>query len=180
MGWSNDKSEVTQPDPQKTGREDSPRMGTASAGGPPSGKPSGRYTSISVHSSSIAKRQSIPSPPKTGDHLRDRHPKGIWPEDLDDLEEQIIQAFQQADPAKAWELAQQLLSSARSLMRDLAKARFEANFGTPICEECDGLRAGKNVIATCYQMRLCYYTNVKEGATPKQRAVLENLLDSKS
>lgn len=63
-------------------------------------------------------------------------------------------------------------------MLEAAKARFSINFGTATCERCEGLRAGDGVVATCYQVRLCYYNNVKKEATPKQKSIIEGLLGS--
>lgn len=55
--------------------------------------------------------------------------------------------------------------------------RFRMNFGTPICESCDGLKAGPGVTATCFQVRQCTYDNVKQGdVTPRQKRVIESLM----
>jgi hypothetical protein len=91
------------------------------------------------------------------------------------MESQLTTAFQKGDPAAAWSLTQSLLEMARALMIEAAKARFEVNFGTSICERCEGLRAGVDVVATCYQTKLCYYRNVKKEVTPKQRGVIDKL-----
>ncbi len=56
--------------------------------------------------------------------------------------------------------------------------RFRLNFGTPICDRCDGLKVGPGVVATCFQVRQCNYDNVKQGAmTPRQSRVVQSLLD---
>lgn len=51
----------------------------------------------------------------------------------------------------------------RRLHHELAKLRFGTNFGTDICTDCDGLKAGPGVVATCFQVKACNFTNVKEG-----------------
>ena len=78
----------------------------------------------------------------------------------------------------AYDAGMRLVSAYQALWHEAAQLRFRLNFGTPICERCDGLKAGPGVAATCYQVKLCNYGNVKEGeATPKQRRVLDRLLD---
>lgn len=70
-----------------------------------------------------------------------------------------------------------LVVAFRKLDVEAAQLRFRLNFGTPVCERCDGLKAGPGVVATCFQVRQCNYSNVKEGEiTPRQLRVLQNLL----
>lgn len=61
-------------------------------------------------------------------------------------------------------------------MAEAARARFRVNFGTDVCERCEGLRVSEGVAATCFQVKLCHYDNVK--VTPKQRGVLQELTRS--
>jgi hypothetical protein len=49
----------------------------------------------------------------------------------------------------------------KEILRQAAKDRFAVNFGTDVCLSCDGLKAGPDVLATCYQVRQCNYSNVK-------------------
>ena len=73
-------------------------------------------------------------------------------------------------------MARRLLSMARGLAHEAAQARFEANFGTPRCNSCDGLKAGRGVVSTCFQARRCYYDNIKTtDLSSKQKAVIEGL-----
>ncbi len=134
-----------------------------------------RYAAGDGHSSSNQTGKPVQGSSETWDHLRSRYPERIRPEDLDRLEEQIDLAFKQANPAEAWKLTQKLMKAARTLSTEAAKARFKINFGTEVCERCEGLRAGENVVATCYQIRLCHYGNVKKDLTPRQRGVINNL-----
>jgi hypothetical protein len=78
----------------------------------------------------------------------------------------------------AFDAGIRLAQAYRALWQEAAQLRFRLNFGTPTCERCDGLKAGPGVAATCYQVRQCNYDNVKDGdATPRQRRVLDRLLD---
>ena len=78
----------------------------------------------------------------------------------------------------AYDAGVRLASAYQALWTEAAQLRFRLNFGTPICDRCDGLKAGPGVSATCFQLRQCTYDNVKEGdATPKQRRVIQSLLE---
>lgn len=60
---------------------------------------------------------------------------------------------------------------------EAAKARFLKNFGSELCESCDGLKAGPGVAATCFQVRQCFFGNIKETVTsPRQTQVIKTLL----
>lgn len=92
------------------------------------------------------------------------------------MEVQLIEAFRQSAPSRVWSLTQQLLGMARRLTHEAAQARFEANFGTSMCNACDGLKAGVGVVSTCFQAKRCYYGNIKTtDLSSKQRAVIEGL-----
>lgn len=64
-------------------------------------------------------------------------------------------------------------------MQEAAQARFKANFGTSQCEHCDGLKAGPGVVATCYQVQQCNFTNIKEDdMSSKHERVIDRLVGS--
>lgn len=64
----------------------------------------------------------------------------------------------------------------RAFADEAAKDRFAKNFGSELCGSCEGLKAGPNVVATCFQMRRCFFTNQKSvDVTEVQRGVLEKL-----
>jgi hypothetical protein len=112
------------------------------------------------------------------DHLRGRHHKRVpvRPRDIDAVEADLVKAFQQGDPKKAWETVLQVLKMARGLVVEAARDRFSSNFGTTQCLTCSGLNAGPDVVATCSQLRQCYFTNLRTSdATPKQLRVIDNL-----
>ena len=78
----------------------------------------------------------------------------------------------------AIEAGDRLVRAFHSLWNEASALRFRINFGTPICDHCDGLRAGPDVVATCFQVKQCNYESVKEGAgSPRQHRVLQNLLE---
>jgi len=89
----------------------------------------------------------------------------------------LVEAFRKGDGAQAWQRVCQLLELTRRLEHEAAQARFKANFGTTMCDACEGLKAGRGVAATCFQVKRCYYTNIKTtDMSSKQRAVIEGLL----
>lgn len=59
--------------------------------------------------------------------------------------------------------AKDLVAAYREVQRELASIRFKVNFNTERCRNCDGLKAGPDVIATCFQVQQCNFTNVKES-----------------
>ena len=72
-----------------------------------------------------------------------------------------------------------LIEAYRALDVEAGKLRFKLNFGTARCQDCDGLRAGPGVVATCFQVQRCDFTNVKEGAvSPRHRRILESLSET--
>jgi hypothetical protein len=117
-------------------------------------------------------------PEASGDHWGNRpHERVPHPREVETLEEGIAKAFREGDPAQAWLLSQKLIELAREAVAEASRSRFKVNFGTPRCERCDGLKAGPDVAATCYQVRQCHYGNIKQGdLTPKQSRVLRLFL----
>jgi len=74
-------------------------------------------------------------------------------------------------------LANQLLDLAREAIGEAAKTRFQANFGTDVCQHCRGLKAGPGVGATCFQMQACYYNHFRaDELTPKHERIVGTLL----
>ena len=66
---------------------------------------------------------------------------------------------------------------AHQTVREAAEARFKANFGSSQCDNCDGLKAGPNVVATCFQTKCCYFGNVQaDEATPRHQRTIDSLL----
>jgi len=106
------------------------------------------------------------------------HRPGVPPEV--DLEDKLDRAFESADPETAYFVAVEILKAYQAEALESSKLRYRLNFGTPVCDSCEGLRAGAGVAATCFQTKRCNYTNVKEGdATPRHLRVIRSLLDPK-
>lgn len=110
-----------------------------------------------------------------GDHHRKGSPPRISREG-EVAAKNLLVAFEAGDPAQAYDAAVQLIDAHDRLMTEASVLRYRLNFGTPVCENCDGLKAGPGVVATCFQIRRCNYGNVKDGdVTPKQLRVLQRL-----
>ena len=78
---------------------------------------------------------------------------------------------------KAYAATSLLIDAYRSLDLEAGRLRYRLNLGTPRCENCDGLRAGPGVVATCFQVQRCNFTNVKEGEMlPRHRHILDTLI----
>ena len=122
----------------------------------------------------IPRRAVRAGPPET----RDPHTHGHRPRvpveavDPDDL----LESFRTGDPKIVYGEALKLAKAYREIEAEAARLRFRVNFGTSVCESCEGLRAGPYVLATCYQVKECRYSNVR-GATKKQLRILNHLLD---
>jgi hypothetical protein len=91
----------------------------------------------------------------------------------------LLEAFQIGDPALAYQAALLLIEAFREQTHELARLRFTLNFGSPVCENCDGLKAGPGVLATCYQTKQCNFDNIKDNANPRHLRVLNTLLGGK-
>lgn len=121
------------------------------------------------------------SEPRDSETLRDHQREGSRPrvprpEEIDRLEEALAEAFSKGDPERAWFLSKEILTLAKAAVIESAKSRYSNNFGTPVCESCEGLKVGPGVTATCFQVRQCYYDSFRsETLSPKQARLL-NLL----
>lgn len=120
-------------------------------------------------------RQERSSVEAAGDHHREGSPPRISREG-EVAAEELLAAFEVGDPTLAYDAALQLIDAHDRLMTEASAMRYRLNFGTPVCENCDGLKMSPGVVATCFQIRRCNYGNVKDGdVTPKQLRVLRRL-----
>lgn len=112
------------------------------------------------------------SPPHGG-HWRDRPPTRIPGRRPVDPSEVLLQAFVEGDPEKAYGAAQELREAYHEALAEGSRLRFRLNFGSDLCKDCTGLRAGPGVVATCHQVQRCDFTNIKEGdVTPHHLRIL--------
>lgn len=124
--------------------------------------------------------RSVPS--EAGNHLRGRHPKRVpEPRDLDPIEDHLVEALRARNIGDVWKASQKLLETARATLTEAARVRFEANYGTSVCNNCSGLKAGPGVVATCFQVRQCFYRNFTEkDLTPRQGRIADALGEDES
>lgn len=111
-------------------------------------------------------REHREAPPEARNHLSGRRDEGVSGERgkaVVEPDEDLLRSFETGDPEVAYAAAVNLVVAYRELQRELAKVRFQTNFGSKLCENCEGLKAGPGVIATCYQVRMCNFTNFKES-----------------
>lgn len=124
------------------------------------------------HDSRASRRAAAPDEHPISGGSRPRIPG----QRVTDPSDQLIAAFQAGDPEKAYEAALELRNAYHEAMSDAARLRFKLNFGTPTCDNCQGLVAGPQVAATCFQVRRCNYTNVKIGeAEPHQLRIIDKI-----
>ncbi len=142
-----------------------------SSGNPPRG------SSPSGHGGGHFQRGLPVVPSEDGDHLRDRHSAGVsGPGVVGKLEEDLTVAFTSGDPETVWKASRSLLAYAEQVTKEAATLRFQVNFGTDRCQNCTGLKAGPGVVATCFQMKQCFYSNFRgDTISPKQGRVLDYL-----
>lgn len=127
-------------------------------------------------------RSSGPSRhPETDEHhLPGRpRPRVPTPDQIESLEDILRQAFETGSPKEAWEASQALVAFAREVVIEAARARFKANFGSSQCLTCDGLKVRPGVVATCAQMKQCYYSSALRDPDKLSR-VAETLSELKS
>jgi len=123
------------------------------------------------------RRESGKGPSPTRDPVGRGSRQGIPGQRLIDPTETLHQAFLDGDPEAAYKAAQDLSEAYREVMSEASKLRFKVNFGSNVCENCDGLRAGPGVIATCFQVKRCDYANIKEGQeSPTHQKLIRGLV----
>ena len=97
-----------------------------------------------------------------------------------DPSEVLLQAFYDGDANAAYAAAHDLSAAYREALLEASQQRFRVNFGTDRCTNCTGLHAGPDVVATCYQMQRCDYSNFRaEQTDAKKQRIVGNLLRNK-
>jgi hypothetical protein len=109
--------------------------------------------------------------------LRERsRPRVLSPSDIDRHEQAIVEAFRAGEPQQAWDAVRAFILEVRQFSNEAGRARFLQNLGTSICDSCEGLKAGPDVVATCFQLKQCFYTNKKSvDVTAIQQGLIEKL-----
>ena len=113
------------------------------------------------------------------DSLRDRHRTRIPGTRVVDPSETLLQAFLDGNFEVAHEAALDLKRAYHEALIEASHQRFLVNFGTEICSNCDGLRTGPKVVATCFQVRKCNFANVSEGSESSYHLRILNRLPLK-
>lgn len=110
------------------------------------------------------------------DPLRDRCHARIPGTRAVDPSETLLQAFLDGDFEVAYQAALELKRAYHEALFEASHQRFLVNFGTEVCSSCDGLKTGPKVIATCFQVKRCNFTNVYEGLeSPYHLRILDRL-----
>ena len=65
--------------------------------------------------------------------------------------------------------AQELQLAYHEALLESGKLRFKLNFGTTVCENCEGLKAGPDVVATCFQVKRCEFKSIRSGAASSRQ-----------
>jgi len=100
------------------------------------------------------------------------------PRPVADVEQEVLNAFETGDPSIAYSATMRIVSLYGDTVTECARLRFVINFGTSVCDHCEGLKAGPGVVATCFQLRRCVFRNVREGdVTAKQSTLIDLLAD---
>ncbi len=135
-----------------------------------------RGSEASGASESDSGREVGTSASELRDHLRIRPATGIPGHREIDPSEVLLQAFLEGNFEVALVAAQELQVAYREALLEADKLRFNLNFGTQICDNCEGLKAGPGVAATCFQIRRCEFQNVlEESASPRQLRILQKM-----
>jgi hypothetical protein len=173
---NHDENAPSGPAPNEANPELAIGMGTAHASRPDSSN-GGQGSQDGAPEGFDLNREDRTDVETPGDYLRKRHSSRVPNlNDLAALDAKLIEAFQEGDPKAAYEASKQIVDFARSALTELAKVRFEKNFGSEQCQRCEGLKAGPGVVATCLQVRLCYFKNfTADDVTPKQERALRSL-----
>lgn len=112
--------------------------------------------------------------------LRRRHrPRVPRLSDVDTLEDALNQAILRSDPSQVKGILADLFAFTRRSVLEAGRTRFQKTFGSPQCDRCEGLRAGPGVLATCFQIRQCYYSNVKQGDRTSRQERIVDILSKK-
>ncbi len=161
------------------GTHDPRGLAGAHGAGPGQGNRDGRQTPAGSPESTPG-RAGGNVPAGARDHIGRVLGAGIPGQDAEHLIDALRVAFESGDPERAYISSMNLVKAHRSLVVESARLRFKVNFGGPICDSCDGLRAGPGVLATCFQVRQCNYASLKEDSLGDRMRAIVDALDGEA
>jgi hypothetical protein len=116
-------------------------------------------------------------PPELRDHIGPGSSARIPGTRVTDPSDTLLQAFLDGDFEKAYRAAEDLRAAYHEALNEGARLRYRVNFGTEVCNRCEGLKAGPGVIATCFQVQKCNFDSIHEGSeSPLHLKILDRLL----
>lgn len=98
------------------------------------------------------------------DHIRHGSGTRIPGTRVVDPSETLSKAFLDGDFEKAYHAAEDLRDAYHEALNEGARLRYQLNFGTDLCDHCEGLKAGPGVLATCFQVQKCNFDSIHEGS----------------
>jgi hypothetical protein len=111
------------------------------------------------------------------DPIRDRYRSGIPGTRVIDPSDTLLQAFLDGDFDTAHQAALDLREAYHEALLEAAHQRYRVNFGTTTCDNCDGLKAGPGVVATCFQVQKCNFDSIRDGSESKHHlGVIDRLV----
>jgi len=115
-------------------------------------------------------------PPELRGDLRSRRHPRIPGTRVIDPSETLLQAFMDGDVEKAYQSALELKTAYHEALIEASRLRYRVNFGTEACSNCEGLKAGPGVVATCFQTQKCNFDSIHEGSeSPTHLRILDRL-----
>jgi hypothetical protein len=151
------------------------RMGYSGFQSVQSGRPGRGQTSVLDQEGDSGGALREDPPELRGDLRVRRHPR-IPGTRVIDPSEVLLQSFLDGDVEKAYQSALELKSAYHEALDEASRLRYRINFGTEACSNCDGLKAGPGVVATCFQVQKCNFDSIHEGSeSPSHLRILDRL-----
>lgn len=143
--------------------QESSRMGlSGSQGGQGSGSERGQSGSLDQEGDPGGTLRE--DSPELRGGSRDRYRPRIPGTRVIDPSETLLQAFLGGDFETAYQSALELKAAYHEALAESSRLRYQVNFGTEVCSNCEGLKAGPGVVATCFQTKKCDFDSIHEGS----------------
>jgi hypothetical protein len=143
-----------------------------------SGQEGGRRESLSSHQSD-SRGQVREASAELRDSIRDRYQSRIPGTRVVDPSDTLLKAFLDGCFETAHQAALDLKEAYHEALTEAARQRYRVNFGTEACNNCDGLKAGPGVVATCFQVQKCNFDSIHEGSENSHHLGVINRLSLK-